>query len=107
MINKARTVTELGWFTPLSVLLRQCGWLSLNQLVEYHNILLLFKVKNEKKTVYLYNIVYKSFPYETKAARANNIVENQQTSRDMGWDSFPSQAKPVMECLFTPHKTLN
>ena len=106
MSNKARTVTELGWFTPLSVLLRQCGWLSINQLVEYHNILLLFKVKIEKKPGISIQYCIKRFPYETNSDRAKNIVENQQTSRDMGWDSFPSQAKPVMECFFTPHKTL-
>ena len=35
------------------------------------------------KNVYLYNIVSKSFPYETRAAQANNIMENQQTFRDM------------------------
>ena len=56
----ARTVTGLGWFTPQSVLLGQLGWLSINQLVEYHNLLLLFKVQKEKKPVYLYNIVSKS-----------------------------------------------
>ena len=100
----ARTVTGLGWFTPQSVLLLQCGWFSINQLVEYHNLLLVFKVKNVKKPVYLYKIASKSFPYETRAARANNIVENQQTSRDTtkqgfvfksskSWNSLPSHIK--------------
>ena len=101
--NKAaRTVTGLGWFTPQSVLLRQCGWLSINQLVEYHNLLLLFKVKNEKKPVYLYNIVSKSFPYETRAARANNIMENQQTSSDITKLGFISKSTKSWNVL-PPH----
>ena len=100
----ARTVTGLGWFTPQSVLLLQCGWLSITQLVEYHNLLLVFKVKNVKKPEYLYNIASRSFPYETRAARANNIVENQQTSSDItklgfvsksskSWNSLPAHLK--------------
>ena len=42
--NKAaRSVTKLGIFTPVQTLLRQCGWLSVNQLVFYHTVILLFK----------------------------------------------------------------
>ena len=32
----ARCITKLGWFTPSEVLLRQCNWLSIRQLVFYH-----------------------------------------------------------------------
>ena len=53
--NKAaRCVTRLPWGTPFCVLLKQCGWLSMNQLVVYHSRVLLFKTKMDKKTVYLY-----------------------------------------------------
>ena len=53
--NKAaRCVTRLPWGTPISVLLKQCGWLSMNQLVVYHSLVLLFKTKMDKKPVYLY-----------------------------------------------------
>ena len=42
--NKAaRSVTKLGIFTPFQTLLKQCGWLSVNQLVFYHTVILLFK----------------------------------------------------------------
>ena len=103
--NKAaRTVTGLGWFTAQSELLRQCGWLSIKQLVEYHSLLLVFKVKNEKKPVYIHDILSASFSYDTRAASANNIVENQQTSRETtkegfvyrsskSWNSLPADIK--------------
>ena len=54
--NKAaRCVTRLPWLTPTSVLLQQCGWLSIRQLVGYHSLVLLFKVKMEKKPLSIYS----------------------------------------------------
>ena len=59
--NKAaRLVTKLARFTPTKVLMQQCGWLSVKQLMIYHSLVLLHKVfKNKKKNslplpVYLY-----------------------------------------------------
>ena len=43
--NKAaRAVTKLDWNTPVRVLLRQCGWLSVQQLAMYHSVVLVYKV---------------------------------------------------------------
>ena len=43
--NKAaRSVTRLGIFTPVKTLLKQCGWLSVHQLVFFHTVVLLFKI---------------------------------------------------------------
>ena len=54
--NKAaRCVTRLPWMTPTSVLLAQCGWLSLKQLVLYHSMVMLFKTKKDKAPVYIYD----------------------------------------------------
>ena len=50
----ARCVTRLPWGTPILVLLTKCCWLSINQLVVFHSLVLLFKTKMDKKTVYLY-----------------------------------------------------
>ena len=50
----ARCVTRLPWMTPTSVLLKQCGWLSVRQLVEYHSLVLLFKIRSCKKPSYIY-----------------------------------------------------
>ena len=40
-----RVVTRLDWSTPARDILLQCGWLSVNQLVFYHSVLLIYKVK--------------------------------------------------------------
>ena len=53
--NKAaRLVTKLDRFTPTQVLLKQCGWLSVKQLMVYHSLLLLRKVFLHQKPMYLY-----------------------------------------------------
>ena len=42
--NKAaKYVTGLSWFTPTRTLLKQCGWLSVRQLVFYHTVLSVHK----------------------------------------------------------------
>ena len=40
----ARTVAKLDWSTPVAELLKQCGWLSVHQLVVYHSVVLVYKV---------------------------------------------------------------
>ena len=50
----ARLVTKKNVFTPVKILLQQCGWLSIKQLMFYHNILQIYKTKITKKPVYLY-----------------------------------------------------
>ena len=53
--NKAaRCVTRLPWHTPTTLLLAQCGWLSVKQLVMYHSLVLMFKTKMDKKPEYIY-----------------------------------------------------
>ena len=44
--NKAAQLVCI--YTPISTLLRNCGWLSVRQLVVYHSLLLLFKIKRDK-----------------------------------------------------------
>ena len=50
----ARCVTRLPWMTPTFVLLNQCGWLSVRQLGQYHSLVLMFKVRADKKPIYIY-----------------------------------------------------
>ena len=39
----ARQVTRLSWYTPVRRLLRQCNWLSINQLIFYHSALTIYR----------------------------------------------------------------
>ena len=45
----ARLVTGLDLFTSIDVLLQQCGWLSIHQLVIYHTLVLVYGIKLDKK----------------------------------------------------------
>ena len=61
--NKAaRHVTRLPWRTSTSTLLNQCGWLSVRQLVRFHSLVLLYKIKTEKSPKYLYDQLSKEYP---------------------------------------------
>ena len=51
----ARLVTKLDRFTPTMVILKQCGWMPVRQLMVYHSLVLLHKTVQQQKPVYLYN----------------------------------------------------
>jgi hypothetical protein len=69
-MNKvARLVTKLDIFTPTSVLLKQCGWMSVKQLIAYHSIVLLHKTLKNKTPSYLFKKVTTSTDqYNTRQA---------------------------------------
>ena len=69
----ARLVTKLGWLTPTAVLLHQCGWLSVRQLVHYHSLVLAFKVKLHGKPEYFRQHFSAEFPYQTRLATGMGI----------------------------------
>ena len=58
----ARLVTKLDRFTPTKVLLKQCGWLSVKQLMVYHSLILLRKVFKNQKPLYLYQKITSGSP---------------------------------------------
>ena len=49
----ARSITKLGWFTPIKTLLDQCNWLSIKQLIFYHTALQVWKVQMSECPVYI------------------------------------------------------
>ena len=57
-LNKvARVVTRLDRFTSTKVLMLQCGWLSVKQLMIYHSLVLLHKVFQNQKPVFFYQSI--------------------------------------------------
>ena len=62
----ARLVTRSGWYTSTEVLLSQCGWMSIKQLVDYHSLLLIFKIRSEGKPVYLNQKLSRAFSRNTR-----------------------------------------
>jgi hypothetical protein len=64
----ARAVTKLDWSTSPAVLLHQVGWLSVNQLIFYHSVLLIYKVNKTQTPKYLDNMFSWTFNYNTRQA---------------------------------------
>ena len=80
--NKAaRIVTKLPWMTPTSVLLTQCGWLSVLQLIKYHSLVLMFKVKKDKRPHYIYEKIGATAGRSTRQEEerlANHILKDER-----------------------------
>ena len=69
----ARVVTKLDWSTSPQVLLTQVGWLSVKQLVFYHSVLLIYKVRMSQVPKYLNNMFSWSYQYNTRQAEGGLI----------------------------------
>ena len=87
--NKAaRFVTQNDIFTSQKQLLLQRGWMSVRQLVVYHDMVQIFKTMTEQKTVSLHKSLSKSFTHRTRAASTGGLVDNYRTTRDITKESF-------------------
>ena len=69
----ARCVTKQSWFTPTRQLLKQCGWMSVRQLVQYHSILQVQKVLKAGTPLYLSSKLTTDHPYPTRQATTGGI----------------------------------
>ena len=96
--NKAaRVVTKLGIFTPIKTLLRQCGWLSVHQLVFFHTVVLMYKTLANKSPEYLFRMTGSEYNYKTRAKDAGKLrqvqeykVENELNYKSYRWRSIRS-----------------
>ena len=88
----ARCVTRLGWRTRVSLLLLQCGWLSVRQMVFYHTMLQMFKIRQDRKPVYLFNKISKEFQHKTRMATGGGIKEEEKIKSDERRKSFIPRA---------------
>ena len=57
----------------MRTLLKQCGWLSVNQLVFFHTVLLLFKTLQHKTPQYLHSMAEPNFNYKTRAKEVGKL----------------------------------
>ena len=87
--NKAaRLVCKADIYTPTLTLLKTCGWLSVRQLVVYHGLLLLFKIRKDKKPVYFYQKFSKEFNYKTRQADSGAIRFDYKVTNDTSKENF-------------------
>ena len=95
----ARTVTRLPWNTPSSTLLLQCGWLSVRQMVDYYSLVLLYKIKENKKPTFLHNRISAKFGYNTRLAAGGGIPENLLFRTEHAKNSFINRTVKVWNKL--------
>ena len=98
--NKAaRVVTKLDWYTPTKVLLHQCGWLSVQQLVAYHSVVLVYKVLKTQKPQYLYSMFSSQYQYDTRQAKSGMIKHTERPRLEMSLSSFRYRAAKIFNEL--------
>ena len=88
----ARMVTKCDWFTSTEVILRQCGWLSIRQLVVYHDVLQVYKIKTTRKPEYFFKKFSTDFKQNTRLAQSQSIKENSVINTDLGLSNFTHKA---------------
>ena len=91
----ARLVTKHGQLTPNRVVLHQCGWLSVRQMVHYHSLLLVFKIKKENKPEYLSAHFSSVFPYRTRLATGMGVRRQGNFNQDVTKKSFVPRTSSI------------
>ena len=89
--NKAaRCVTRRGIDEPVRNILKQCNWLSVNQLIEYHSVLTVYKTLVSNYPVYLRNKITSDFPRNTRQASQGFLrpAENKSANLSLTTSSF-------------------
>ena len=84
----ARIVTKLDWGTPSALLLKQCGWLSVQQLVVYHSVVLVFKIILSESPKYLHSMFSAKYSYKTSQAQGGFIKHSRKFRLEVTSSSF-------------------
>ena len=84
----ARIVTKNSWEEHNVDNLRQIGWLSVNQLAQYHSNLLLHQVKFSGSPRYLHDMYNWEYRYSTRQATSNMIKPKGTPKLEVGKGSF-------------------
>ena len=108
--NKAaRSVTKLGIFTPIQILLKQCGWLSVHQLVFFHTVILLFKTNQNKTPQFLYDMTSSELKYRTRAENPGKLrtVADYIPEQGLNWKSYKWRSTMYWNQLLPDIKTMD
>ena len=104
----ARFVTKQNMYSPVQNLLKECGWLSVHQMVFYHTVVLFFKIRKNGSPVVLYKMATADYAYDTRSKTSGNIkvssrikVPSDLAARSFRWRSvsywnlLPSKLKSI------------
>ena len=87
-------MTRRGKYTPVAELLKQCGWLSVRQLVFFHSVALIFKTLKTSYPKYIFSKLNSDFPYNTRLAQTESVRMGSQfkSKLDLTEKSFMNRA---------------
>ena len=72
--NKAaRFVSNRGVYSSGVEVLKECGWLSIRQLVFYHSVISIYKTLQTSFPKYIFNKLAREFPYNTRLAQSESV----------------------------------
>ena len=87
--NKAaRLVCRLPWRTRTETLLQQMGWMNVKQMVAYHSVLSLYKIRKARKPKYIHEMISEPFPFKTRIAKTGGIRDTRGFTSRIGQTSF-------------------
>ena len=99
----ARLVTKKGWFTSQKTLLADTNWLSIRQLIFFHTILQIWRVRKHDRPEYISEIFNPDYDQRTRLTRAGNLrIPDRESGlakkgiRVRGacmWNSLPAELK--------------
>ena len=100
----ARYVTKLSWFTPTRTLLKQCNWMSIKQLIFFHTVIQLWKVRKAAIPVGL-NAYFTQA--QTRSGLTGTLAIPQFNSSlarksflvraPLSWNMIPSELRSIQE----------
>ena len=101
-------VCRKGIYTPVRTLLGECNWLSVSQLVFYHSVVLLRKIRQSQKPKYLYEMFTINRRYETRGENLGKLDSASEIPPVQGlnlksfrwrsiqaWNSLPTRIRNV------------
>ena len=95
----ARVVTKLDWNTPAAELLKQCGWLSVHQMVVYYSVVMVYKIIQNKSPKYLHSMFAAQYTLKTKQAHSAIIKHTRKLRLGLTGSSFRWRAANAFDEL--------
>ena len=82
-------------------MLNLCNWLSVKQLIVFHDLLLVFKIRKDKKPAHLYNKLSSEYNYRTRYSINNEIRQTHIPKSEIYESSFVHRAVSAWNALPT------
>ena len=89
----------MDWYTHTREMLHQCGWLSVQQLVVYQTVVMVYKILKNQSPSYLHSMFSTSYNYRTRQAGSGIIRSTRTPALDLAACSFRYRASKMYNDL--------